>query len=63
LRTASLANGASITEYQSSTDGSTYTSWGGVPESSFSARYIRVRWTISGGHPILFQSAYNVFAT
>jgi hypothetical protein len=62
LRAGSVAAGTTTIEYQSSTDGSTYTSWDVIPNSSFSARYIRVRWSVAGTAPVLYRATYTVYA-
>jgi hypothetical protein len=62
LRAGHVASGATTTEYQSSTDNITYTSWAAVPAGTISARYVRVRWTISGARPILYRARFTLYA-
>jgi hypothetical protein len=61
LRTGQVAAGATTVEYQSSTDGATYTSWAPIATGPFTARYIRVRWTVSGSSPILYRATFTVY--
>lgn len=58
LRTDALSNGATIvTQYQMSTDGTTWTAWANIPTGRVTGRYFRVRWTLSGVYYATFYRA------
>lgn len=62
MRGGQVASGSVSAEYQSSTDDITYTAWAALPAGTFSARYVRVRWTISGVSPILYRARFTLYA-
>lgn len=61
IRTDSLANAPVTTEYQRSTDGTTWTAWAAIPSASVSARYVRVRWTVSAYYPTLYRATVTIY--
>jgi len=61
LRASDVASGSVVTEYASSTDGTTYTSWAAVPAGAVVARYFKVRWTITGDLPTLYRATINLY--
>lgn len=61
LRAADVASGTVVTEYASSTDGTTYTAWAAVPAGAVVARYFKVRWTVSGELPTLYRATINLY--
>ncbi len=62
IRAGHVASGSVVTEYQSSTDNITYTAWAALPSGTFSARYVRVRWTITGAEPILYRARFTLYS-
>ena len=61
LREGHVAAGVVVAQYQSSTDNITYTSWAAIPTGTFSARYVRVRWTITGVAPVLYRAQFRLY--
>lgn len=61
IRTGHVAAGSVATEYQSSTDGVTYTAWAAVPSGAVTFRYIRVRWTVTGTWPVLYRAQFRIY--
>lgn len=61
LRAASVAAGVTVTEYQSSTDDVAYTSWAPIPTGTVTARYVRLRWTVTGAHPVLYRATFRIY--
>lgn len=61
LRAADVASGTVVTEYASSTDGTTYTAWAAVPAGAVVARYFKVRWTVSGELPTLYRATIKLY--
>ena len=61
IRTDSLANAPVTTEYQRSTDGTTWTAWAAIPSASVSARYVRVRWTVSAYYPTMYRATVTIY--
>lgn len=61
LREGRVASGTVLAEYQTSTDGTTYTAWAAVPTGTFSARYVRLRWTVSGDAPVLYRAHFRLY--
>lgn len=62
IRAGHVASGSVVTEYQSSTDNITYTAWAALPSGTFSAGYVRVRWTITGAEPILYRARFTLYS-
>lgn len=61
IRVSEVAGGTAVSEYQSSVDGVTYTAWGAVPAGPVTARYFRVRWTVTGAAPILYRASVTLY--
>lgn len=61
LRASDVASGSVVTEYASSTDGTTYSAWAAVPAGAVVARYFKVRWTITGDLPTLYRATINLY--
>lgn len=62
VRVGRVASGMVVVEYQSSTDGITYTSWATVPSTAITLRYIRVRWTVTGALPVLYRAQIRIYS-
>lgn len=56
LRANSLAAGSTVIEVSTSDDDLTYSAWAEVPSSTITARYFKVRWTVSGASPLLYRA-------
>lgn len=61
VRAGHVASGAVAVEYQSSTDGTTFTSWAALPSTAITLRYLRVRWTVTGSLPVLYRAQIRVY--
>ncbi len=61
IRVSEVAGGSAVSEYQSSVDGVTYTAWAAVPTGPVTARYFKVRWTVSGAAPILYRASVTLY--
>lgn len=61
IRVSEVAGGLAVSEYQSSVDGVTYTAWAAVPAGPVTARYFKVRWTVTGGAPILYRASVTLY--
>lgn len=61
LRASHVAFGSVTAEYQSSTDGVSYTSWSAIPSGAITFRYLRVRWTVSGALPTLYRAHLRIY--
>ena len=61
IRVSEVAGGTAVSEYQSSVDGVTYTAWAAVPAGPVTARYFKVRWTVSGAAPILYRASVTLY--
>lgn len=56
VRAQSLVNGAVLIEISFSEDGATWSEWAEVPGTAFSARYYKIRWTVSGYDPCMYRA-------
>ena len=61
IRAGHVASGTVTTEYQSSTDGVSYTSWAALPSGTVTFRYLRVRWTVAGALPVLYRAQIRIY--
>jgi hypothetical protein len=61
LRTSDVSGGTGLTEYASSVDNITYTAWAPVPTGPITGRYFKVRWTVTGGSPVLYRAAVTLY--
>jgi hypothetical protein len=61
IRAGHVASGATTTEYQFSTDGTTYSAWGAIPPGAISLRYVRVRWAVTGALPVLYRAFFTIY--
>ncbi len=61
IRVSEVAGGSAVSEYQSSVDGVTYTAWAAVPTGPVTARFFKVRWTVSGAAPILYRASVTLY--
>ncbi len=61
IRASSVAGGATITSYQESLDGITYSSWAAVPSNVRSVRYLKLRWLVTGGYPVIYKAGFNIY--
>ena len=50
-----------VTVNDADSDGITYTAWAAVPSGTFSARYVRLRWTVSGDAPVLYRAHFRLY--
>jgi hypothetical protein len=62
IRASHVAAGSTVTEYQSSDDDVTYTTWDSIPADPITARYVRVRWTVTGSSPALYRAGFTLYA-
>lgn len=62
IRASHVASGFAVAEYQSSTDGTTYTAWAAIPAGTVTTRYVRVRWTVTGGLPVLYRAHLRIYS-
>lgn len=61
IRTSDVGSGTVVTEYASSTDGVSYSSWAAIPAGAVTAQYFKVRWTVTGSLPILYRAAVTLY--
>ena len=62
IRAGHVASGSVLAEYQSSTDGITYTSWAAIPSGAVTFRYLRVRWTVTCPRPVLYRAQIRIYS-
>jgi len=62
IRAGHVADGTTTVEYQSSTDGVSYSAWAAIPSSTVTFRYLRVRWTVAGSLPTLYRAQVRIYS-
>ena len=61
IRAGHVASGSVAAQYQSSTDGVSYTAWASLPSGATTFRYLRVRWTVTGDMPVLYRAQIRIY--